>query len=264
MIYLRLYGGLGNQLFQIACALRFANYDENKIRVYTESLRHYDVPRNLQYPTLININLKQSSSLVNAILRLRIPKLNFAFNSFVNDLNYIKNSNATSYNTRFMDGYFQYEQTWTLIQPAVEFMASRLNANFKTKQSSGLVVHARGGDFLQDRESNEHQLKFYEKVISNGDIPEFKSGKLCCSDPSYGEKIVRKFEEFGINLKYDPKEDGDWQDDFSLIKDAKFVVGSRSTFAWWATVLGQTKSVFPCDFTIGKQRVLFHPWETVY
>ena len=74
-------------------------------------------------------------------------------------------------------------------------------------------------------------------------------------------KIISFFRIYGIDLSYSPKGDSDWQDDFKLIMNAEFVIGSRSTFAWWSTLFGKTPSIFPLDFTIGQPRTLFHPWE---
>ena len=131
-------------------------------------------------------------------------------------------------------------------------------------QTGGLVVHARGGDFLDDKASHAHQMKFYEQALSGSKMPEFKAGVLCCSDPNYASKIINFFDSKGIFLSYKPNNDADWQADFRILMNAGFILGSRSTFAWWASLLGEVESIFPVDFTIGRARVLFHPWETAH
>ena len=72
---------------------------------------------------------------------------------------------------------------------------------------------------------------------------------------------MEHFNDFGINLSFYTKTDNDWEDDFRLIMNSDLVVGSRSTFAWWATLIGKTSSIFPNDFNIGELRTLYHPYE---
>ena len=262
MINVRLSGGLGNQLFQLVCALRYSENDPTKLRLYSEALGEYNAAREFELSKICDLDFASVKALPSLILKYRLAKFLNNDKFFINDKNYYLNTNVKNSAIIFLDGYFQYEQSWEIIAPSVQFIKNKINKKISTTSTGGLVVHARGGDFLGNDLSHQHQITFYKNVLKNNKLAGFNSGILCCSDPSYGAKIVSFFQLHGINLSYEQRDDNDWQDDFQLLMNAEFVVGSRSTFAWWATLFGETRSIFPFDFTISHPRELFHPCET--
>jgi hypothetical protein len=264
MINIRLSGGLGNQLFQIVCALRYSGNNPSKISLYSDDLEKYKVPREYELSKILALEFSSTNGFSSFILKYRLAKILKINKLLINDKNYYLGSIFEKPKLRFLDGYFQYEQNWEIIAPSVEFIKSKLNKNLSNIQTGGLVVHARGGDFLDDKASHAHQMKFYEQSLSGSKMPEFKAGVLCCSDPNYASEIINFFDSKGIFLSYKPNNDADWQADFRILMTAGFILGSRSTFAWWASLLGEVESIFPVDFTIGQARVLFHPWETAH
>ena len=264
MINLRLSGGLGNQLFQIVCALRYSGNNPSKISLYTDGIEKYKVPREYELSKILALEFSSTNAFSSFILKYRFAKILKINKLFIHDKNYYLDSIIEKPKLKFLDGYFQYEQTWEIMAPSVQFIKHQLNKKFSNAQTGGLVVHARGGDFLDVGASHKHQVMFYEKALKTVELTSFNSGVLCCSDSSYGEEIVLLFERYGINLSYNKKDDNDWEDDFKLLMNAEFVVGSRSTFAWWATLFGETNSIFPLDFMIGQPRSLFHPWEIAH
>lgn len=261
MINIRLSGGLGNQLFQICCALRYSNNSAQDVQLYLDDLKSYKVPREFELNKIINIDFQRCKSFSRFILRSRLPKVISISHRFINDSNFCNLEVYKVPKTVFLDGYFQFEQDWDMISSTTSMLKRNLNPSFGTQGSGELVVHARGGDFLEDKASHAHQMRFYEQALSGSKMPEFKTGVLCCSDPNYASQIIDYFDGKGISLSYKPKNDDDWQEDFRILMNAGFILGSRSTFAWWASLLGEVESIFPIDFTIGQARVLFHPWE---
>lgn len=261
MINLRLAGGLGNQLFQICSALRYCNNQHNQIRLYLAQLGSYDVPRTYELEKLLTLKFENCIGLPAKILWSRLPRLLAVNGLFINDNNYTIKSKKLLLNNIFMDGYFQFEQTWETFFYSYQYLKRNLSPFFKSKQKAGLVVHARGGDFLKDLNSHDHLIDFYQNVLKLKKISKFSNGYLCCSDPNYAKNILEYFENNGIKLTYQPFNDTNWEEDFVRLLNAKFIIGSRSTFAWWASLFGETECVFPSDFKIGQPRKLYHPWE---
>lgn len=258
MINVRLAGGLGNQIFQLACALRYAKYDIEKIRLRVDDLSKYKTPRKFELPKLFDLTLnfcKPSSSL---LLKTRLARFLKFTPCFVNDKNYLM---KREYPHLYLDGYFQFEQDWELLAPAAIYLQQVLNEKYSLQKTNNLVIHARGGDFLNNENSRSHQYEFYEKVLNRHELAPFSTGELYCSDQVYAQDIVKYFAGNGIDLHYRASGDDDWEADFKRLMSAKLLIGSRSTFAWWASLLGEVNCFFPEDFTINKPRNLYHPWE---
>ncbi len=260
MINLRLAGGLGNQLFQLCCALNYCQNDISSLHVYMGDLGNYDVPREYELSKLLDFEPKLCNRLNSVVLKSRLPRLLNIPSIFINDKNYTLNKNRHA-QIIYLDGYFQYEQGWNEVSDSIAFLRSKLRNDFVQKEASGLVIHARGGDFLQDSLSHDHQMKFYEHALTQSRLNDFSSGKLCCSDAQYADQIIKFFETKGIILSHREQIDSKWETDFKLLINAELIVGSRSTFAWWASLLGRVECMFPSDFNIGVKRKLYHPWE---
>ncbi len=262
MIYLRLCGGLGNQLFQLAQALSRCEMRPEKIRIYSGDLGSYEVPRSYELDKLFNLSFSTSGPYSSAFLASRIVKIVSMNNIFINDKNYFP-----IYRSRwpvcFLDGYFQFEQNWDDIRDSIEFMRKNLLRGIVVPNKSGLVVHARGGDFLLDGKSHQHQISFYQNCLPFLAERGLNSGILYCSDAEYGLTIKTFFKEEGIDLEFVSNSDASWEDDFKKMANAALLIGSRSTFCWWASVLGRVTSLFPSDFHIGTKRKLFHPNEVI-
>ncbi len=256
MVNIRLAGGLGNQLFQLAAGLRFASYDPSIIRVYKRSLAKYEVPRDYELEKLIDFEFNQVSMLSGLLLKYRAPKV-IKSQGCINDNNY-KNSSASK--NQYLDGYFQYDQSWGLIKPAVSWIQEHMRGGLRSSKKSGLIVHARGGDFLKNKLSLEHELNHFNLAINKiKDMPQRKI--LVCSDEAHAHQVYKFFLNRGLELDYKPSHDDDWLQSFLDILNSDLLIGGRSTFAWWASALGNVESYLPCDFEIGRPRLLHHPFE---
>lgn len=261
MIHLRLSGGVGNQLFQYAAALRLAGLDHEKIQFYSGDLSKYKVARVFELDKVLNLSFAPANCYSSILLRTRLARLLSVNGFFVNDRNYIHQFKSHNKYLCFLDGYFQYEQSWDMISGSIDFIKRHLHPHLRPIKKQGLVVHARGGDFLDDNKSHVHLLKFYDDVIPQVKSKGYFDGKLICSDNKYGSVIKSFFESNGINLVFSDSTDECWTSDFVDMLSSSLLIGSRSTFCWWAAVLGDVPSMFPHDFSIGTKRVLFHPYE---
>lgn len=253
MINVRLAGGLGNQLFQLASGLRFANYNAEKLGLYKDSLVKYKTSRDYELEKIIDFKFDCVSNPAKLILNYRLPKI-LRYQAFINDSNYLKASSSENY---YLDGYFQYDQTWETIKDSVFWIREHMIAGLCMPKSTGFVVHARGGDFLKNPLSVEHEIKHFSTAINHiNTIPDRKV--LVCSDEAHATRVHKFFKDRGIDLDYVPSHDDDWMASFLDIFNAEVLIGGRSTFAWWASALGGVVSYLPIDFEFGYPRSLHH------
>ena len=85
MICLRVAGGLGNQLFQIAQALKLADYDPSIIRIYTGDMHKYAQPRDYDIERLLDVKLQHAGLIDSIVLQTRLPRLFRGSGMFVNE-----------------------------------------------------------------------------------------------------------------------------------------------------------------------------------
>lgn len=238
MIKLRLAGGLGNQIFQVSSAILLANkIRSKKIYYYPDALGNYKIGRGLQVFDFfdfskISIEFEKISS---TVLKSRIAKLlsfNLPCNIFVSDNNFqcaLKGENRFVY---FMDGYFQ----TSLQQTDFDDELSLLRSSFTSVGSSslhGCLIHIRGGDFIKIGWNQVSSRLYYKKSI---EFMQKKCGfstfKVITDDRIYAKSLL---DSIGIDFSF---LGGSLHEDFYLIGSHRYRILSSSTFAFWASALG--------------------------
>ena len=261
MICLRVAGGLGNQLFQISQALKLADYDPSIIRIYTGDMHKYAQPRDYDIERLLDVKLQQADLVDSIVLQTRLPRLFRGSGMFVNDKNWLEYQSKSTRN-HYVDGYFQYDQSWENLERSIGFLRERINPTFQSSAPrSSLVIHARGGDFLVNDEVKFDAFRFYENAIKSIPVNKFASRKLVCSDKSFAVEVANHLQTCGIFVDIFQESDEDWEESFKLLMNSSFLVGSKSTFAWWAAALGNVDCIFPTEFNNGRKKQLFLPGE---
>jgi hypothetical protein len=244
MIYLRLAGGLGNQLFQISAASLISQKWGEPIGIITKSLSSYLTKRNPDSLCLISsdararfVEVDESICLNVLINKCRIGRW-FPWLS-INDKNYWQNRHRQ--NPRFisvMDGYFQQGWTPDRLLTAIDSLKIYPYKFSGLIAKDEVVIHIRGGDFKQSALGflgEGYYLKCIKLAVSAGwskfvvvsDDIEF-SQTVC-------EGIVNKVD--GLKLRYvgGPRET---LHDFNLLREASARIIGNSTFALWAALLG--------------------------
>lgn len=264
MIIIRLAGGLGNQIFQLAAGLLFAQdnnikriiLDDNSLGNYTEKRKNELV--NFFDFSKIDIEIEFIDYFLT---KFRIPKflpLTFPKYCFVGDKNFkyiLKNPNKFFL---LLDGYFQGCLIQKNFNKEIEIL-NKIFVNKNSKQKEECVIHIRGGDFVKLRWNSISPKEYYIKAI-NIMQEEYKRNKfyIVTDDKNYAKKILNGLDvsfEFIGNSIYD---------DFYLISSFKFRILSSSTFALWASALGNNEGsiVFaPKYWTPNNEREIFLPNE---
>ena len=260
MIITRLAGGLGNQIFQLGAGLLLRNKLKNTSLIIDDThLSSYDVKREnelIHFFSLENVRFKK-----NFLTKFRLPiKLSFksSFCPFVGDKNfqYIKNNIKLS--NYILDGYFQESITQDDFNEEIMILKQILNYQLKLNEN-GCVIHIRGGDFVKlgwnSVTPKEYYINAMKKMVQNYDIEKFY---IVTDDKEYANSILKDldftYEFIGKSMK----------EDFYLIGSFRYRILSSSTFALWASALGDNEDsvvIAPELWTPNRKREVFLPNE---
>ena len=274
MLFSRMIGGLGNQLFQTAACL---NYRRRREKVIISFLGHIHVPKRincLDYifirPNWLYFDNSNDLSLEKKFIARTSAYLRFG--SYlpcisINDRNFnSKNLRSSTKKIMFLDGYFNQKWTYNNLNKAfsqLKLKKIELSKEYLEICNNDVVIHVRGGDFLTIPNYNICDLEYYKKSISYFISHGYNSFKLISEDQIYGKKILKSIKQYFIDLDISLLNSNSIQNDFNLIRSSKIAILSNSSFSWWASFLSTTKKEFivPKNFSIQEKRIIL-PNET--
>lgn len=241
MITVRLKGGLGNQLFQLAAALKISK--DSKIRLLSRSLTMYDRPFDPDVARLldlqqIGVEVRKGNSIQDKLVTfgrigLFLPLLS------VNDRNFHLIA-PRSRTIAAMEGYFQ--DSWVadeLIEIATNLSAILDNSvSFAPPKPNATVLHLRGLDFQTDANLSILGLPWFRKAFETCYDEEAVNHLLVVTDDvqlaeEWIPNIVgsRSVSSISFQSSKDPLED------FFTLRSAYRRIVGNSTFGQWATLL---------------------------
>ncbi|MDC1255763.1 alpha-1,2-fucosyltransferase [Paracoccaceae bacterium] len=227
MIYLRLHGGLGNQLFQLATAISLAS---GKILIDDRSLSSYRSKRQNGLPSVLNLPDWIEFQKIN-LTKLRLPR-------FINNRYLVSDQTpeltAKQYcKLKVIDGYFQDGLTVSFAEQVKHVRPLLKSIKTGDLTQNQCVIHIRGGDFFTTNSpilGPNYYLRQINLMLENG-INKFV---ITTDDKKYATKILN---ESGRDYQF---HDGTVAEDFSLLKNASNKILSNSTFSVWANALSPT------------------------
>lgn len=244
MIFIRLAGGLGNQIFMLGAGLLLAQKNnEKKIICDVSHLGNYNTKREnelLSFFDFKKLNLEVEFR-KSTLTKYRIPKifpLKFSKYPFVSDKNFQSALKKTNKKFLLVDGYFQNCLNQTDLNTEIEILKNI----FKKKDvdnSNECVIHIRGGDFLElginDVAPKSYYYNAIQFMIQEHNIYEFN---IVTDDRQYAASMMDD-----LNVKYNFIGDTIYED-FYLIGGFNYRILSSSTFSFWASALSNNdKSV---------------------
>lgn len=260
----RLAGGLGNQLFQLAAVLALLRRGRKPRRVVlsTGALGRYRTPRRFELATVLA--LPPASWVISPgypwFLRLRLPKLwsgRLGLLSLVGDRNFA--SAVPGIAATLVDGYF----IDSLGQEDFEYSAAEIGQLLLAKVQGDpapadfdtCLVHIRGGDFVdlgwKDVASRDYYADAVYAVRQKHPRCRFR---IITDDRKWAEVLLA---EIGLSAEFVSR---GMADDFSAIRRAKIRILSNSTFAFWAAALDSPTAggvtVCPAYWSPGRRRKL--------
>ena len=272
MIYLRLAGGLGNQLYQLAAASLLSQSRQTPVTVFTDALQRYESPREPDSIKLLMDNrwlqvFSSSESCLHRWLSVSARAGRVVPGLGVNDKTFwhsVKPANA--HLPLYADGYFQHGWTYDTfaratsamqIRPIASRAANRLMAN-------EIAVHIRGGDFLKIPRFQVVHAPFYINAVRQSMVLGFTRFAVITDDPTYAAKLFDAIQRQCPDASLRILERGaNALDDFDTLRSASGRIIGNSTFAWWAAVFGDpaTPTWSPTMFTTDAPRGFFLPHE---
>ena len=275
MLYSRMVGGLGNQLFQTAAILKYRRHNENVIISF---LGEIHIPKRVnclktifELPDWLYFDNSRKLNLFNKFFARSSAGLRFG--SYfplvgINDRNFsYQKSNFLSNKFLFLDGYFNqhwdYRELYSLFSK-LTLKPIILNNDKKKLCNQNVIIHIRGGDFLSIKNLNICKFDFYKKSIEYALSKGLKTFVVISEDKRYGKKVIKELKKCFPDLQISIIRSDSIKNDFNVIRSAKFAILSNSTFSWWASFLSNSKNEFlvPANFSIKEKRILL-PKETI-
>ncbi len=275
MLFSRMVGGLGNQLFQTAALLK---YKRNKEKVIISFLGDIHVPKRVnclksifEIPDWLYFDNSVKLNLLTKLFARSSAGLRFGsfFPLFgINDKNFhVKKSHFLKQKLLFLDGYFN--QNWTYSElnslfRKLKLTSISLNAEKLKLCNENAVIHIRGGDFLSIENLNICKFDYYKNSINYALSKGLKDFIVISEDQIYGEEIIKRLRESFCDLRISILKSDTIRNDFNIIRSSKFAILSNSTFSWWASFLSNSKKEFlvPSNFSNTEKRILL-PNETI-
>ena len=269
MLFSRMVGGLGNQLFQTAAFLKYRSKKEKVIISFLgdihipkrENCLNYifEIPDWLYYDNSRKINLF-TRFLAKSSAGLRFGS--YAPYIGVNDRNfYLKNSYFFNKKILFFDGYFIHNWNYEEINELFNQLKLRpinLNREHIKICNENVIIHVRGGDFLNIKHLNICDNIYYKKAIEYALRKGFNTFKVISEDRQYAKEIIKEMKKYFIDLKISILKSNSIKNDFNIIRSSNLAILSNSTFSWWASFLSNSKKelLVPSNFSLKGKRII--------
>ena len=251
MIYVRLAGGLGNQIFQILHAVSLSKVGE-KIYVLTDSLDKFKTARNVEFVSLIKYDSLRIISRPSILTRifvswLRLGRFLHIFEKQIYPISLFLEHIGISL-PKIVDGYFQDPSTAEIDaffnQITIKSPGTN-NYDESFVNSFDCCLHLRGGDFLlpENASLNICDFDYYFSAVQSACVDGFKTYLVIGNDYGYSILLRDRLRERFPSCKFAVHDNNSSTiQDFDLMTHFEVFVLSNSTFCWWAARFACLKS----------------------
>jgi hypothetical protein len=248
MIIINLFGGLGNQLFQLAAAYKLSKIKNKKIFIDYSLENHFRFSHEKIYLTDIfdlHFETKKHNSYCKVLIKKLILKFKFLsyFQDFyVTETNYLRAVNRDLRKIEML-GYWQnlvfFNSHIEEIKKLFKFKHIKINANLlnKISKNNSVSLHVRRGDYTSKKNTTNSVLPidYYLKAIEK--ICEKKKNLvffIFTDDEKWvKDNFLKHFKKIDVNLV---STDKSYKDFFLMTKCKHHIIGN-STFSWWGAFL---------------------------
>lgn len=267
MIITKLWGGLGNQLFQYSFGYQLAKKLETTMKLDISYYRK----QNLRQPIILDLNLEYNEIIPQEELPLIVKILNmknlnriiripsFTCLSIGSDYKYLKETRFC-YNERinkfkesnvYIDGYWQCPRYFEAARnDLISQFKVRNNVSsdmhkliFEVKKQNSVAIHVRRGDYVNNYNPFSKLVlmnkKYYdnaiEKVYSTLENPRFY---FFTNDVEWVRDNYRNLPNSRIISEILPCRD---VEELIIMSKCKHQIISNSTFSWWAAWLNESE-----------------------
>jgi hypothetical protein len=269
-----LFGGLGNQLFQIAHGLSltadsivfFDRFSSSITEIRSHDLDQFILPNRIEItdiPTppklinkLMNLGLRVSSKIsetnsfgsVRTVTVSLISKIYFLFSGQSIQFNYGIGKGFSNHKDKInlTVGYFQYFHSKKIIQELFSIKPRNPSQDFlalveKLKKTNFLCVHVRLGDYLAEDQIGIPKREYYRAAIKKLQADNrFEAIYIFSNEIAKAREYLIPNENY--NTYFIGDSDFSTAEAFELMRYAHGYVISNSTFSWWASVLSYSEN----------------------
>lgn len=236
-VFVRLAGGLGNQIFQMAFAVHLASRANAHLVYSTAGLGTYESVHDYVLDGVLDMSSYVTSAWYSKyIVPLRMPRLLplcSPYLTLASDRNMVSVMKRRPSRVQVLDGYFQ-EVPLELLRALPLLPAFR--ALEPEMADTDLVIHVRGGDFVRLGYTDNRIDKFYAAALARiGKHGGIQKPVIVTDDAEFvaGLPSLR-----GIDIR----SEGTIRD-FARICFAQNRIFGSSTFALSAAAIGQTRGI---------------------
>ena len=251
LLYVPIFGGLGNQMFQMAHALNISNKENYKLQLldYTKNI---GIKRNWNLDCF-GIEPTKISFLKNKYLKNKIKLSNYLFKAgFKENLGilneeHIKKNQYNPVKKKICIGYWQDEKYFNCsINKIMEYFSFPKNIlkPICLKQNilgNTVAVHIRRGDYISDITTRKiHYVcdeNWYLKSIkAMSEMIEKPKFFVFSDDLSYSKEILKGLQD--LSISFIPSDSRDWYHMYLMTFCKNFII-SNSSYSWWGSYLSK-------------------------
>jgi len=263
-ISVRLFGGLGNQIFQymagkslavdLKCSLHIntswlqdgfthENSSITEFKFYRPDLEFGQIHKNTAYLYLdrsVTVLSRNSPALSN-LLRINAPRgVGYEDLSKLNRGVQLRGYyQSPQYFMKLMESGVVSKESFELLEPGEKFKKECA----QIPRDGFVAVHVRGGDYLQkNSDYRELSSDYYETALDSfgnevRNLPKW----VFTDDESHAKKVLASIP----NLNFLEKKSITAAETMILMSKAKGIVGANSTFSYWSSIIsGEDSSIF--------------------
>ena len=247
MIFVKLKGGFANQVFILAFINQICRNGE-KVLFVTNSLQSYKTKRNLELGNFFNLSeyKRYKFKYINPFFYIFLNIL-FSFRFLtINDNNfneYLNKKITKKYFPNIVNGYFQFYNTENLNKFKTQIDKLKIKSLLKYHvKKYPIVMHIRGGDFLNLNQYNFIDFDYYKKAIEQISQNNIKNILVVTDDILYSEKIIERLSKIFKKTKFSIQ-NSNIKDDFYSFVYAERIILTNSTFSLIASYFSSAKNI---------------------
>ncbi|MCK5825183.1 MAG: alpha-1,2-fucosyltransferase [Ichthyobacteriaceae bacterium] len=257
MLYVNLYGGIGNQMFQYALVRSISVINKIDFRLDTSSfnndilrknsLLHFNIEENIFED---NKEIKHPNNKITEKLYYLFDKYGFPVNDFIKEKEeYVFCSDILNYKKGHLDGYWQsYKYFENIRVELLHDFKLKIGFNSDNKKifndietSNSVSVHIRRGDYLKYNKYNTFGMEYYETAFELIDMKIENPKYFVFSDDISWAKDNLKLN----NVVFVDVNSGDeGYNDLILMSNCKHNIIANSSFSWWGAWLNNNLNKF--------------------
>ena len=238
-VYLRIAGGLGNQLFQYSYALACARSQGRQLIINTYYQNHFIHPLArasakrdfvLDKMGIIADDVLVVSRKEKTILDKMLKLHGFRYRP-------IRSIAKKILSVDFLDDYYCSARDFAYSQQIVNKIKTIYHERNRNERENGeaCFVHVRAGDLLNQPSNPKCSINYYKNAFDQMSKCSVRKYCIITESVEYAKTVLPKDKRWEIEFREPDTE----TNDFKQLTKAKYIISANSTFSWWAAMLSE-------------------------